>query len=438
MAYRSFLNQVRSYNIHPAKLCLGPPLGPPPAGWVRGSFLWQLTPPPYSQPKSPVSEKGHLVGEPFRMVVVLDFDAVVGVDAGPAQRNRSSPQSVFAHAVVVENHGNPGLRTVQDLPTQARFCAQSAIGLPAVDDPGLDLELVSGKPLDAQSIEEPRRVGRNERRLIGPVVKVVVAEQTDVGDEDSGVDIEPVVHVKVIPAVGFGKIFVRATEIPLPASRARVVARGRDCKHSSQSQDPAANVLPVKVPAETDLLHLDFVRAEDLGRSSQCVILGMIEAAYEVSIESDFRGEEFGIPHRIFVARRAIQPSPIGIGKWLARRPVFRFGGGRVACRLCNRLPPDLSPAAAGVGSDFAWRRGRGSRRRRGRCLTLQFCFELFDARLHDRQFFGDIKRDIRIGLGGGPGGRRCRAAWCLSLWAMVRAGQPLLVARPVESCACA
>src|SRR5260370_38792463 len=49
----------------------------------------------------------------------------------------------------------------------------------------------------------------------------------------------------------------------------------------------------------------------------------MVEAAHKVSIKSDFRGEEFRIPHHIFVASSSVQPSPVGVGKRVGQRWLF-------------------------------------------------------------------------------------------------------------------
>src|SRR5579863_7720703 len=101
------------------------------------------------------------------------------------------------------------------------------------------------------------------------------------------------IHVDVIPAVGFSKVLVGAAEIPLAAPRAGVVPWSGDSEHSPQSQNPAANVLPVEVTAEADLFYLEFVGPENLGRAPERVILGMVETANEVSVKSDFQGKEF-------------------------------------------------------------------------------------------------------------------------------------------------
>src|SRR5208282_4330244 len=72
------------------------------------------------------------------------------------------------------------------------------------------------KPLDPNAIEKPWRIGRNVRRLIGPVIEVVITEKTDVGNEYSRVHVESVVYVEVVPAIGLRDIFVGASKIPLP------------------------------------------------------------------------------------------------------------------------------------------------------------------------------------------------------------------------------
>ena len=80
----------------------------------------------------------------------------------------------------------------------------------------------------------------------------------------------------------------------------------------------------MKIAAEADLLDLDFVRSENLSRSAQRIVLGVVKAAHEVSIKSDFRREEFRIPYQVFIARCAVQPGPVGIGERFCRRWLFR------------------------------------------------------------------------------------------------------------------
>src|SRR5262249_38870687 len=158
--------------------------------------------------------EGHLVEKVLRLVVVLDLNAIVGVDAGAAKLAIAVAERIFAHPVVVGDNGEPWLGTPQNLSSQAWLAAQPAVGLPAIDDPGLDLQLVRGEPLDPDAVEEPGRVGRHKGRLIGPVVKVVITEQPYVGNENPRVKIQPMVHIEVISAVGFREILVRAAQVP--------------------------------------------------------------------------------------------------------------------------------------------------------------------------------------------------------------------------------
>src|SRR4029077_295066 len=107
----------------------------------------------------------------------------------------------------------------------ARPIVKPSIRLPSIDEPGLNLQLLRRKNLDPRSVEEPRRVGRNIRGLIGPVVKVVEAEETDIRQEDSSVDINSVQCIEVVAAVCLGKIAVSIGKVPLAARRAGVIAR---------------------------------------------------------------------------------------------------------------------------------------------------------------------------------------------------------------------
>src|SRR5208337_2523059 len=93
-------------------------------------------------------------------------------------------QVILSVPILIEYELQPLPGHVQNLPSQTHVAVVLVIRLPTVNDPGLDLELVRGKPLNSQSIEKPWCVGRDEGRLINPVIEVVVAEETDVGHED--------------------------------------------------------------------------------------------------------------------------------------------------------------------------------------------------------------------------------------------------------------
>ena len=73
-----------------------------------------------------------------------------------------------------------------------------------------------GKICIRTPIEEPWSVGGNIGRLIRPVVEVVVAEQANVRQENSGVDVNAVQRIDVVTAVGFCQIAVGSIDIPLP------------------------------------------------------------------------------------------------------------------------------------------------------------------------------------------------------------------------------
>src|ERR1700735_4024034 len=99
------------------------------------------------------------------------------------------PQIILSIPVLVRDQLKPFFRLPEKLSSQARVSVELGVGLPSVDEPGLDLNLVRGEPLNADPIEEPRRVGRHIRRLIGPVVEIVVTEEADVRHENTRVDI---------------------------------------------------------------------------------------------------------------------------------------------------------------------------------------------------------------------------------------------------------
>ena len=128
----------------------------------------------------------HLVDVVFWIVVVFDFNAIVGVDTLDFWHS----QVILSVPILIEDHRQPFLRPVQKLPSQTQVAVVLVVRLPTVNDPGLDLQLLRGKPLNSQSIEEPRCVGRDEGRLVNPIIEVVVAEQADVRHEDSGIDVQ--------------------------------------------------------------------------------------------------------------------------------------------------------------------------------------------------------------------------------------------------------
>ena len=84
------------------------------------------------------------------------------------------------------------------MPTDARTVIESSVRLPPISEPRLNLQVFGGKNLDPDPVKKPRRVRRNVRRLVGPVIKIVIAEQANVGHKDARIDIETMLHVPVI------------------------------------------------------------------------------------------------------------------------------------------------------------------------------------------------------------------------------------------------
>src|SRR5215469_4672641 len=106
----------------------------------------------------------------------------------------------------------------------------AGVSLPSIDEPRFDLQFVGGEPLQAHAVEIPGSVGGYKGGLIGPVVEVIEAEQADIGGEDSGVQVEPVIHVEMVASPSLGNVAVGLVEGPLSDARAAgagVVARGR-------------------------------------------------------------------------------------------------------------------------------------------------------------------------------------------------------------------
>src|ERR1700730_6488735 len=106
-----------------------------------------------------------------------------------------------------------------------------------------------GKDLHTKTSEKPRGVGRNIGRLIGPVVELVVTEEADIRHENTGIDVDSVESIKMIPAVRFRQITVGVVQVPLPTCRAGVVSGGSLRIQSKLGHDPGANVVQVKIAA---------------------------------------------------------------------------------------------------------------------------------------------------------------------------------------------
>ena len=85
--------------------------------------------------------------------------------------------------------------------------------------------------------------------MIGPVFAIIVRKKANIGHEDSGVEIDSVPFVPMIPGVGLTEIPIGVGKIELTPRRAEVVSR-YDCRASAELKNhPGAGVLAVKVAA---------------------------------------------------------------------------------------------------------------------------------------------------------------------------------------------
>src|SRR6266849_8194492 len=179
----------------------------------------------------------------FLMVQVFDLDTVIAVVPDTARDS----QRLFTQGILISEDRQPSIRPPQDLHPKSRPAVKSAIRLPAINKPWLDLQVLCGENLHAHAVEEPRRIRRNIRRLIRPVVELVVTEQPDVGHEDPGIHVDPMQCVEVVAAISLRNIAVGVVEVPLPPRRTGVVPRRRLRIQSKLRHQPGAYIVIVKV-----------------------------------------------------------------------------------------------------------------------------------------------------------------------------------------------
>src|SRR5262249_57689207 len=98
----------------------------------------------------------HLVQKSLWAVIVFDLNTVIRVNAAASKLPISATERILTHPVVIEHQRQPWLGTPENLPAQSRLAAQPAIGLPTVDDPGLDLQFVFPQPLNPKPLPKPR------------------------------------------------------------------------------------------------------------------------------------------------------------------------------------------------------------------------------------------------------------------------------------------
>ncbi len=188
--------------------------------------------------------------------------------------------------------------------------------------------MLGWKNLYTHTVEEPRSVRRNIRRLIRPVVELVVAEQPHVGHENARVHVDAVHRVEVVAAVSFGQVAVGISQIPLAARRAGVVARCGFRIQSELRHHASAHIVVVKIAANAKLRELHFVGAKDFARSTDRVVFRMAEIINVIDIRTNFRREKFRVDWNLFGPRISIQPCEVGERKGLTR---WRFACGQLA-----------------------------------------------------------------------------------------------------------
>src|ERR1700733_4372906 len=155
--------------------------------------------------------EGCFIEKVLGLVVKLHLRAVIGVNTRAGGRaGLLFACIVFAQAVVVEDEVEVSRRTPQNLPAETWLAVVAGIRLPTIDDPRLDFQLCSREPLDAEAVKEPGSIGGDERWLIGPIVEVVVTEKADIGNKDTGINVEAMIHIPVISTPGLRDIFVCA------------------------------------------------------------------------------------------------------------------------------------------------------------------------------------------------------------------------------------
>src|SRR5229473_352442 len=151
------------------------------------------------QGESRLAEKTLLV------VQVLNLDTVIAVVPDTAVDS----QRLFTQGILIPKDRKPSIRPPQELQPESRPAVKSTVRLPSVGEPRLDLQMFCWENLHAHSVEKPRRIRRNVRRLIRPVVKLVVTEKPDIRHEDSRIHVDPMQCVEVVAAVSLRNIPVR-------------------------------------------------------------------------------------------------------------------------------------------------------------------------------------------------------------------------------------
>src|ERR1700683_529164 len=100
----------------------------------------------------------------------------------------------------------------------------------------------------------------------------------------------------MVAAVCFRQVAVGTNEIPLSVAGARVITWRGSRIHSKLGHKSSPNVVPVEIAANTELLQLNFLRAEQLARPTHRVIRRMVKVENVIGVYSDLGWKEFRVP----------------------------------------------------------------------------------------------------------------------------------------------
>lgn len=335
-----------------------------------------------------------------RVVVVAKQDAAVGVET-----NASRVILRVGADVRARDELHPLVRSPIDLIADAGQLVELAVGLPAVDQPDLELEPVGREQLHAHAVEEPRRVVRDVGRHVGPVFEVVVGEETDVGHEEAHVEVDAVHLLPVITGVGLAEVSVDGPQIELSALRRDVVARHHRRARSVLQHQAAAHRSDGDVAADAEERQLELVVARERRRAGDDVVDRVIERVGVVDVDVELRREILRRQQRLGLARLAVEPAEVAPGVRLTdglvgqrrRRALFRAGRRHRRLRRRRQLGFDGAQLRFELADALVERRPRRRRRRRRCrcwCRRRRRCRRRLRARLHATKQSCETERD--------------------------------------------
>lgn len=236
----------------------------------------------------PRERKCHSVQWSMKVLVILPLNTVIFVVARPVQTHRVLPKSIGVKDEFQIARGPP-----EDLPTNSWSTVEFTVRLPTIDEPRFDLEFIGGKPLNPRPVKVPWCIRRNIRWLITPVIKVIVAKQTNVRQKEPRLNVDTMLHVHVVSTPGFSDVAVSVGEIPLAYGRTGVVPRCRGRIDPELCQHTPLHIACVKVAANPEVLHLDFPGTCTFCSAAEAVVYGVVVVVDVTCVGSEFTREVF-------------------------------------------------------------------------------------------------------------------------------------------------